>query len=301
MAGVSGALKHLRIAKETTWGTFPATPTYYYIPIVGDGYTVRQRNEFHDPETSIFNYRRGPFTLVRKDVSGDLTVMAQPGYVRQILDWGLERSATFETSSFSAEFRDGVTAFRHTGLKCETLTISGDADSGDLTFALALVGKDESVITPFAVPSVTGDATTGYVDEDFFIFQHGNALEIPDGTRIATISAFTFTITNNHTVGPAGSDNTIVHLTANRQTVNGTVTLLYEDDTFGAILRNFSTTSLDFNFTHPGGTVIRLTIPRVILTDLPREGGQSDTLTQTLNFEAEYDSTAADQITYSVT
>ena len=298
VTGITGALKHLRIDKESTWGEWVGSGLLY-IPVLGDGYTVKGKADPYDPETGIFGYNRGPFGRLRKDISGDLTCLLQVGYLEKLFDWGIKRSAAYEAESYSAEFRDGVQGFRHTGLRANTFTFAGDAENGDLSVAFALVGKDESQISQFDIPTVTADVATGYVDADFFQFQDGDLLEVPDGTALGTVQAFSIEVANNLTVGPAGSDDMIIHASANRQVITGSVTLLYENDTEAAKLRAFTASSLDLNF-NDGTTDLQVTLPKLIWTDIPRDGAQSETLIETLNFEAEYSSGDGYAMTYTI-
>lgn len=299
MASQPGFKRHLRIHKETNWGVFPNSITQYQ-PFIGDGYKVAETNEWYAPTTGMFLQHRGPITRFARRVAGDLTAPVSGSLINTLLSWAIDRDATnYDSDSYTGECRDGVSMTRHTGLKVDTCVIEGAGEGGDFTIRLSLVGKAETKQTTFAVPTVTGVITSGYVNEDFFTFQTGNSLEIPAASALATIQAFSINIANNLKQGPPGSDNEIIYLHAGHQIVSGTVDVKYDAVTFPDLKRAGTNTSLEFNFTD-GVVTIVLSVYQVVLNEIPIDADTDEQQIQRLTFDSEWDSSNTATIGYSV-
>ena len=296
-----GVHRHCRFAQEATWGTYPGSPTLVHIPVIGDGYTVAQSNEHYEPRTSMYKWHMGPRRVFKKAIAGDITMPIQGEYLEEVLGWIFTRDATsFDGESFACEKRDGVEGTRHTGLKVDTATIEGDAESGNFTIRLGVIGKSEGTISSFAIPAVTDTITSGYIADAFWAFQDGNSLEIPQATARTTMTAFSITVANNLKPGPPGSDQELIWLESSNMLITGSVSLRYDDNTFTTLRRSGGATSFEINATY-GGVTLALLLPNIDVVDVGVPGEPDDVVVQTVNFIGEWDSGEDASATFTVT
>lgn len=153
-----GFQKYLEIRPESTWNVY-----------AGSGSVIVPYTEY-SMKTIVTQTQGKPFTGQydqvhnrRKfgDVTGNLSC---PLWGQQIggqsigeylIQWAVDRTNTIFLDSYSIDINDPSTAGkRHTGVRVDGFTLSGDAASGDINLTMQLKGAYEAL--GVTVPSLTG-------------------------------------------------------------------------------------------------------------------------------------------------
>lgn len=233
---IQSDLSHLHAVTETTWGTLPGSPTYIWLPVSEYGVTfqaehrksqlfVGNQQEHHSQK------RRGmpqgslslPFFGWRN--SGMSTSLAQ-----FIYDWGFSIPTDgCNRASKVIEWAEGpdLANRRHLGLRVNQITLAGDEGSGQVTFALDLMGKTEAT---FATAQTVPNATNQLMDQAF------ENVAISLGGSTITARSFSFVQNNNLSVQYENSfDPTYIIQGTVQRTL--TIEVSKEDDTYAALHR----------------------------------------------------------------
>lgn len=150
---ILGAKSYLSLVDESTWNTFPGSPTYVHCPVNDYGAkfvpVTRQGLSF------VGLRQRKQNRFVKGSVAGSLTTPLY-GWVpsgistslaEHLMQWGFGNHEATTLPSKSAEWAIGpnIANKRHTGLRVNQATLSGSEDQGIL-LALDLMGADEAAV-----------------------------------------------------------------------------------------------------------------------------------------------------------
>jgi len=153
---------YLTLAAETTWGTTPGTPVYYHVPVTS--YSVRMKRDRRKSRPFIGllqakhakSFRGMPAGQLQTGMYGFIPTGGSQAIMRQLVDWAMSEPETVDKISKLAEWAEGpdVSNIRHNGLRVNSWTIEGSADSGTVTISLELMGKTESaLVTAQTIPN----------------------------------------------------------------------------------------------------------------------------------------------------
>ncbi|MCY2966297.1 MAG: phage tail tube protein [Planctomycetota bacterium] len=146
-----GAQQYLALVDESTWGTFPGTPTYYHVPVTEYGVEFQPVNRQAKPYLGIFsqknnkNYKGMPSGNLNAPLYGWKPTGLSTSIAQCLLDWSFADPTSAFPRSKSAEWAIGpnVANKRHSGLRVNQATLSGNEDSGEVDISLGLMGKSE--------------------------------------------------------------------------------------------------------------------------------------------------------------
>jgi hypothetical protein len=159
---IHGVKTYYTFGAETTWGTRPATPVYYQIPL--ESYGVKMARERRNATPMIGLQQRKHGKSFRGMPSGQLVTNLY-GYkpdsnaqsiMQYLLTWALSEPETVNKLSKFIDCAEGpdVTNYTHLGLRVNGWTIEGSADSGTVKVTLDLMGKTEaSLVTAQTLPN----------------------------------------------------------------------------------------------------------------------------------------------------
>lgn len=197
MATGAGWQKYGFFKKETTWGT--AVTTDIWLPF--DDYSVVVTPEFYQASTFTgVRQRRAPNLHKRKSLGGGLTCDFYGYHVasgstvsvaQHLIDMALSAPGGLDLDSFTFAQNDPNGDKIHEGLRVNSLTISGDADSGVVKLAFDLIGEEEASGT---APSLS--ATVPHYKSAMF-----RDCTFALGGSAASLKSFSLTIANNLIVG----------------------------------------------------------------------------------------------------
>lgn len=171
MTCIIGTESYLYMVDENEWGQFPGASgsggagTVYMVPVTSYGVQIQPLTRMPQPYVGLHQRKRGP-QRYGYNLAGQI-VMPLFGYkpagvsvslAEKMIAWGFgagELEAE-EPASKAAEWAEGpnVANRRHVGLRVNTATLTGSADSGDVQLTLDVIGKEEfSLATANALPS----------------------------------------------------------------------------------------------------------------------------------------------------
>lgn len=149
-----GEKSYLVTAAEATWGDSPGSPVYYHLPVTAYGVTMKRDRRNTTPVLGLRQRKHG--RSFRGMPSGSLTAMWY-GYkpnsntksLAEILTtWAFGSPESIDLPSQLMDWAEGpdVSNVRHNGMRVNSATLEGSADSGTVTFSLELMGKTETAL-----------------------------------------------------------------------------------------------------------------------------------------------------------
>lgn len=171
MTCIIGAESYLFLSDENEWGQFPGSSgsggagTAYFCGVINYGVRLEPLTRMPQPYAGLHQRKRGP-QRYGYNIGGQI-VTPLYGYkpagisvslAEKLLAWGFgaDELEAEEPASKSAEWAEGpnVANKRHTGLRVNTATLTGQADSGDVQLTLDVIGKEEySLAAASALPN----------------------------------------------------------------------------------------------------------------------------------------------------
>lgn len=149
-----GELSYLTLASEVTWGTSPGTPAFYHLPVTSYGVEMKRDRRNSQPFIGLRQRKHG--RSFRGMPSGPLSCMLYgwtPGggsmsLAELLITWGFGNPESVDLPSMLADWAEGpdVSNVRHNGLRVNSATLEGSADSGTINLNLDLMGKTESAL-----------------------------------------------------------------------------------------------------------------------------------------------------------
>lgn len=150
---ILGATRYACLVDESTWGTFPGSPTYTHLPVNEYNVRLKTQNRQASPHVGTFqrkhskNFRGQPAGTLEASLYGwRYGASNGPSLAQILMDWAFIQHESAALPSKSIEWAEGpnVANKRHTGLRVNAATLSGSDDAGVLTLSLDLLGMDES-------------------------------------------------------------------------------------------------------------------------------------------------------------
>lgn len=160
MTCIIGAESYTFAVDEVEWGQYPGASgtggagTNYFVPVTSYGVRLEPLTRMPQPYCGLHQRKRGP-QRYGYNIAGQI-VMPVFGYkpsgisvslAEKMLAWGFGASEleAEEPASKSFEWAEGPNTAnkRHTGLRVNTATLTGSADSGDIQLTLDVIGKEE--------------------------------------------------------------------------------------------------------------------------------------------------------------
>lgn len=152
MAEFGGWQKRLYLVAESSWGQFPSSPNYLYLPHTE--YGVRVRPQAIEAELCTGLRQRRHRRVTGASVGGTLKLplfayhQGGKSVAEHLLGWALSSPGSINLASYSAEYVEaGVADKRHHGLRVNRALIQGNSRTGRVEIELDLLGKTESAIT----------------------------------------------------------------------------------------------------------------------------------------------------------
>jgi hypothetical protein len=304
MATAKGSHVQLLLIEESTWGTTPATPTAYKIPVSGIGGDWYRRNLVDNPE---LRANRSPQAPVRGNVqvNGSFQHPLHLDAFGWLMKHGIGVPAVSTPStgvyshiskmnfsgavagsslpvglSFEIGFTDIAQYHTYSGCKINTLAFNATSE-GVVICDVGIIGQD------FTQDTTSGDASpTAYTSSaiDHFL---GSINE--GGSPIAYVTDVSMTINNNldsslYTVGSAGQ---LGDLPEGVGMVSGSLTALFQDDTLLKKGRDNTESSLMLKWTS-GTSSLQLDVPELIYEPASPTVSGSAGVKVTLNYRGYY-------------
>ena len=258
--------RHLRLAREDTFGSAPADPDWQCMPLPRGGWTVSGNRDWFTPDTNMGGAATDVAVPELLSARGKLSVPPYPEAAGFLLDAALERPAPDLLQSYCADHVTPAESRRYLGLTVRALTLSATADR--VRVGLRFRGRDEV-------------AGTGVAESDF---DYSGLTAVPfslrwahleiDDTDLEAVSGFTLRIDNDLRPGPNDGDRT-AYMLAGRRTVTLRLDGLHGGDAVSRAARQGQAVSFSADFTHPAGHYMGLRLPR-LLARRSDEGGESD-------------------------
>ncbi len=155
MPVMHGEKSYLVLASEATWATVPPTPVYYHVPVNSYGVTMKRNRRNSRPFTGLRQRKHGrsfngmisgPLSCNLCGFKPDANTLSLAEY---LVTWGFSEPETIDLASKLADWAEGpdVSNVRHKGLRVNTATLEGSADSGIISLNLDLMGHSEIALT----------------------------------------------------------------------------------------------------------------------------------------------------------
>lgn len=248
-----GRERHLRLAREDTFGQAPPNPDWRCVPLAPKGWTVHAERRWFRPGTPQDVALPGLMSP-----RGLFRAAPFPQTTGFMLDAALERPSPEELHSHTADCLTPAGSRRYTGLTVETLVLSVN-------------GAGARVGLRFRGRSVSGNISLARSDFDYTDltptpFSLDDAQLDINGAKAAAVSGFTLRADNDLVSGPNEGRRT-AYLLARPRTLTLALEGLDGGDAVGNALRGGSSVSFTADFQHPAGHQMSIHLPRL----LPRQ------------------------------
>lgn len=303
MATAKGSMVELMIAEEATWGSTPATPAGYVIPVSGIGGEWYRRNLIDVPT---LRSNRNPSAPVRGNVvvNGSFQVPLALDYIGWVLKHGIGVPATSGTAapythtgkvnfsgatedsdlpvglSIQIGFEDIDEFHLYDGCRINSLAVNATSE-GVCVFDVGVIGQG---VTRAAATMDASPTTYTSTALDHF------ACTLTEGGGASTIvTDVNLTLNNNldasmYVIGGAGS---LGDLPTGMASVTGSLTALFQNDTLLAKGRNHTESSLSLVWTS-GSYSLTLEVPELVYEPAaPTISGPAG-IRATMNFRGYY-------------
>ena len=302
MPTAKGSFVQLMLAEESVWGSTPATPAGYVLPISGLGGEWYRRNLI---ELNEFRGNRNPVAPVRGNtvVNGSFQVPLHFDAIGWVLKHGVGVPVSAGSNpythtskvnfsgatagsdlpvglSFEVGFTDIDEYHVYDGCRINSLSVNATSE-GVCVFDVAVIGQGVTR----AATSMDASPTT-YTSS---AIDHFAATITEGGSPIAIVTDVNLTLNNNldssvYVVGGAG---VLGDLPTGHATVTGSLTALFQSDALLTKGREHTESSLGLTWTS-GASSLALTVPELVYEPAaPTVSGQGG-VRVTLNFRGYY-------------
>ena len=260
MAGPGGQVhkgwrRHMRWARESSWGNLPPAPDWHCIPIRSGVMTLKARANLFDPSTSFTNWRRNVLLPELQEVAGQIEVLAWPEVTGYLLDAALERDANHDLQSYCVDYFTPPDPRRCLGVVVERLRIRADRESVALLLEARAWKEQEN--------DVLAEDDFDYSALTPTPFRLRDAAITLDGSGLTDVGEFAIVVDNAVEAGPRSAGGYVAFLIAGLRSVSLEVAKLDNADDFNAAIRSGATMSFAAGFTHPEGHEMTLELPRL--------------------------------------
>lgn len=302
---IIGGLNYLMLASEDVWGSNPvgaagsgsnasgSAQDYMFCPV--KEYSVRFRPENRQSQNFIGLMTQKHSTNFRGRPSGNLVAPfigwapdnMSTSLAEYLMQWGFANHTSQAPPSKTAAWAQGpnVSNLLHNGLRVNTASLIGSADSGEVDISLGLDGKTEELLATAPALPVDMEKMVDARFADVTLTLGGSSVQIKD---------FNWTVTSTLIVEYLNSFNPAMIIKA-RHVETFACTLIKNSSTYDAYRRLASDTELAATLVvkalHNGtlsDTYAQLSVafPRLHLLDADDQVGQTDLTRQPLSFVA---------------
>lgn len=243
-----GWQKYLQMEKEVTWGTKPASADIY-VPYT----TFDVSTKVQSQQADLFNggRQRRHNRIFKATADGSLVLplwaqhVSSKSIAQHLIEWAISAPAGIDLDSWSMDrYEAGVDNKRYLGTRVNSMTLAGDADSGNITLTLALIAKQESGGVSVTAAPATAPQPIDFVfsDVDFYLSSESEGESASSSSEAVSIRSFSLTVNNNlqvyHTDGywPA-------LVPAGMRTVDFQFSLFNSANTYDALRRTSAVTN----------------------------------------------------------
>lgn len=301
MPQAKGSDVQLMLIEEATYGTTPATPAGYVIPVSGIGGNWFSRNLIDNPT---LRANRNPSAPVRGNVSvdGSFTMPLGLEYFGWIQKHAIGDPATSGTGpythiskcgfneasagdmevglSFDIGFTDVNQFHCYNGCRIDSFTVNGSSE-GVCTFDVNVIGQGYAQDT-----SAQDAAPTTYTDTTQ---DHFNMTMSEGGSGITYVKECSLTFSNNldasqYVIGSAGQRGSLPEGIAS---CTGSITALFQDDVLLTKAENHTESDLSLIWTD-GSHSLTLHCPEIVYEPASPTISGPDGIVATLNFRSYY-------------
>ncbi len=291
---ILGSLKYLVVYDEATWGVFPASPVYVHIPVLDYDVHFTPRQIQPQPYLGSFqrksslNYRGLPRGRLAAPLYGWHDAGIGLSLAQYLLDWAFSDYELQAPRSKGTQWAEGpnVANKQHSGLRVDSATLAGDADSGLVTISLDVQGQNEvGQFTAQALPANRNRILCfEYKDCTFTIagvpvLLKAFQVQIQNGLKAEYLNSFTPSI-----------------LVKSQRLVSVQMTPVKNSDVYDAYRRAQTGNLMDVGLALKGlnnGTngattwdTVTIDVPQAVFVNADEQGGINDICTQPLHFLA---------------
>lgn len=292
---IHGEKSYLVLVAESAWGTTPETPTWIHVPV--DSYGVAMNRDRRNADSFLGIRQKKHGRSFRGMPAGPLVLPfygwepsgSADSLAKTLIEWALNNAAAnaIELPSMAIQWAEGpdVANVVHNGMRVNSLTIAGDADSGRVMLTFDLMGKTEAAV---ATAQTIPDDRELCVEADF------SDCTFSIATVAVSLASFSITISNNLQVKYLNGTSP-AFIVSPARTITVQMTRVKNSDTYGALQRAFAESEVALelvikgkhNGTGAGGTnnILTIAVPRAQFVN-PEVARAKDLMMEPLNFQA---------------
>ena len=279
MAGPSshgGWRRHMRIARNAAHDAYGATPgvlSWQDVPVLGDGMKLKAAGPRFEPDTSHGgDYRRHVAVHHRQVVGGDIRTLLWPELSQYLLDMALLRVAS-AGANYQNLYGHVIDHFTPSDpRRCFGVVV------GSMRLTVAGAGAQDARLTLSCIAQ-REEENNGLAENDFDYaslsltpFMAGFARIEVDSAVVADVEQWTLSVENNIGEAPFAWSDSVdaavrAHAIAGKRRVSLELTDLNNDDRFNEAIRDGSHISFSALFSHPGGHVMQIILPRLFVPE----------------------------------
>lgn len=311
----AGWQKYAVLTPETTWGVYAGGGTKIFVPYTEN--SVQTVQAFTQVPLVLGVRQRRHNVPAGNTVTGNLAMplygahVASKSIAQWLIEWALNGPASIFLDSFSLDtFEAGVDNKLHTGLRVQSMTLSGDADSNQVNISLSLQGKDEQGGVTSPVLSATTPQPVGFTFDQVQLFLSNESEGESATAEAESISIRSFNLTVTNTLTPYRTNSLYPTLvTAGVRTVDFSFTAFKNANTYDVFRRSSTLVNraahLVLRGQHLGtgasGTKTRVDLyfDRLNFAGSQDGGGINDVITVTPNWLALKPSTSSNEVAAS--
>lgn len=310
---ILGAKRYAVFYPEVTWNTKPGSPTYVHVPVTECGLRFRPVNRQADPMFGEFpqKHSRNYKGMVQGNVSFPLYGWHDSGLgislMQWFLDWAFGDADVQDLVSKGLQWAEGpdVANKEWNGLRVDSATLQGSADSGVVEMSLTLQGASENAGGTFSAQALPTNRNK-LLDCEFL---NGGVVWSIAGTP-TPIKSFQIQVQKGLQAEYLSGNFFPTLILPGMRKVTGQVVLVKNSDTYDIARR--SVTSTEFaqtiaikglhNGTGTGGTnytVATGSMPRCSVVDVDEQGNKPQIASQQINFVCLKPDTSSKDISFT--
>lgn len=294
MAFGGGNATRVTLIKEVTYGVTPATPVMQIVPFTSFG--LNPSRDVIESNAITGNRQKLEPRSGNNNVAGDLAVELQHGTFDVLLESlfantftgdELKIGNTQQSMSIEASHTDIGQYRQFTGVVVSSASIDIGLD-GQVTASFTMMGKDSALTQASIASSESEVAKTPYIHFDG-VFNEG-------GSQSSIMTAMSLTIDNALTQNYVLGMRDAASLTSTSCTVNGSISIYFENQALVEKFLNDTQSSISFVLTDPSSNAQTWTIPKLKYSGAEISVGSPELIVVNMPFNAYYDSTDATTI-----
>lgn len=248
MANFMGWQKYLQMRKESVWGTDPGSGDIY-VPYSTFDMTTQVQSSQADLFTGLRQRKHN--RVLRATPAGSLVMplwaqhVSSKSIAQHLIEWATSAPAAIDLDSWTLyRYEAEVDNKKWVGSRVNSMTITGDASSGQVTITLALTGKEETGGVSVTAVSATAPQPLDMVfsDVEFFLSSESEGESADSSSEAVAIRSFSLTINNNLQVYHTNSYWPSI-MPAGVRTVDFQFSLFNTANTYDALRRSSSVTN----------------------------------------------------------